>query len=190
MGADVRAIYKGLPAMPEEEEQELFDMRDCELEEARSHMQAPQRGARPPEEKGCIFDEKMAAREQFLPGKLWCERKYDTRLRAFANEGATALHDAAEGGFKRTCLVLLAAGASLHATDADGDASLHHAATIHIDEPDTTRLPPSPTTASLHRVSLFSHPAASRIHRGALPFTRPRPPASLLLPHPFFPTQA
>ena len=38
-------------------------------------------------------------------------------LPAVANSDATALHDAAEWGFRETCLELLLAGAPLHALD-------------------------------------------------------------------------
>lgn len=48
------------------------------------------------------------------------------RMPCLSNGYATALHDAAEGGYTMTCLQLLAAGASLHATDADGDIPVKH----------------------------------------------------------------
>jgi hypothetical protein len=57
-----------------------------------------------------------------VPGRRPAERHP-----AVAMAGATALHDAADGGYAATCAALLRGGAAAHAADADGLTALGRA---------------------------------------------------------------
>lgn len=125
LGADVRAVYHGLPE-GQDAENEGDDGDNA-------------RGAQGNGQEGMfqgVFTKNHRGRHNFEDANNNQggdeEEDYETALASVArapcisNGHATALHDAAEGGYTMTCLQLLAAGASLHATDADGERLTSH----------------------------------------------------------------